>query len=261
MPGGGRPGNCTAPPGADFSKALTPVVQNNLMHSSSPPAHDVAIALIVACAMFMAQLDGAVAVLAMPAPGASFHVPAVAVTAGITSYLMVQVAAIPASGWIADRGAKRVFAASIVLFAPTSALQACTSATQFASARALQGAAAAIMTPVSRIAVVAGHATSPAAACQYPQQHLHAAGTDPGSGAGRPARRIRLVALDLSAQRSGGHDRRCDGGKLIAVTAAIRTKPFDFAAMACLRWPPHPSSTPACCCGDPLKWPLPVACW
>ena len=106
--------------------------------------------------MFMAQLDGAVVVLAMPSMGASFHVPAVAVTAGITSYLMVQVAVIPASGWIADRwGARRVFAASIVLFALTSVLCAtCTSVAQFTMARALQGAAAAIMTPVSRIVLL-----------------------------------------------------------------------------------------------------------
>ena len=114
------------------------------------------VALIVACAMFMAQLDGAVVVLAMPSMGGSFHVTPVAVTAGITSYLMVQVAVIPASGWIADHlGARRVFAASILLFAVTSVMcAACTSIGQFTGARALQGAAAAIMTPVSRIVLL-----------------------------------------------------------------------------------------------------------
>ena len=106
--------------------------------------------------MFMAQLDGAVVVLAMPSMGDSFHVTPVAVTAGITSFLMVQVAVIPASGWIADHlGAKRVFATSILLFAATSVLcAACTSLGQFTGARALQGAAAAIMTPVSRIVLL-----------------------------------------------------------------------------------------------------------
>jgi EmrB/QacA subfamily drug resistance transporter len=106
--------------------------------------------------MFMAQLDGAVVVLAMPSMGHSFHVTAVEVTAGITSYLMVQVAIIPASGWIADHlGAKRVFGASILLFAVTSVMcAACSSVGQFTGARMLQGAAAAIMTPVSRIVLL-----------------------------------------------------------------------------------------------------------
>ncbi|MEJ0008884.1 MAG: MFS transporter [Steroidobacteraceae bacterium] len=119
-------------------------------------AGSTAIALIVACAMFMAQLDGAVVVLAMPSIGHSFQVTPIEITAGITSYLMVQVAVIPASGWIADHlGAKRVFAISILLFALTSMLcAACTTVAQFTGARALQGAAAAIMTPISRIVLL-----------------------------------------------------------------------------------------------------------
>lgn len=88
--------------------------------------------------------------------GHSFNVAPVAVSSGITSYLMVQVALMPTSGWIADHlGARRVFATSIVMFALTSVLcAACTSLTQFTIARALQGAAAAIMTPVSRIVLL-----------------------------------------------------------------------------------------------------------
>ncbi len=106
--------------------------------------------------MFMAQLDGAVVVLALPSMGHSFNVPPVAVSSGITSYLMVQVALMPTSGWIADHlGARRVFAIAIVMFALTSVLcAACTSVSQFTGARALQGGAAAIMTPVSRIVLL-----------------------------------------------------------------------------------------------------------
>lgn len=106
--------------------------------------------------MFMAQLDGAVVVLALPSMGHSFNVAPVAVSSGITSYLMVQVALMPTSGWAVDHlGARRVFAASIVMFALTSVLcAACTTVMQFTAARALQGAAAAIMTPVSRIVLL-----------------------------------------------------------------------------------------------------------
>ena len=73
-----------------------------------------AIALLVAGAFFMENLDGTVVVTAMPQMGVSFGVHAVDLNAGISVYMLTLAMLIPASGWIADRfGARLVFAAAI----------------------------------------------------------------------------------------------------------------------------------------------------
>jgi EmrB/QacA subfamily drug resistance transporter len=237
------------------------VVRNNSDPLTSPPAHDVAIALIVACAMFMAQLDGAVVVLAMPSMGASFHVSAVAVTAGITSYLMVQVAIIPASGWIADRwGARRVFAASIVLFALTSVLcAACTSVAQFTTARALQGAAAAIMTPVSRIVLLRAtprHLLLRANTVSSTSMLLAPTlGPALGGLITEYASWRWIFLLNVPVAVIGA----VAVGKFIPSTAAMRAKPFDFRGYGLFALATTPILYATVLLGgDPLKWPLPV---
>ena len=185
--------------------------------------------------MFMAQLDGAVVVLAMPSMGHSFHVTPTAVTAGITSYLMVQVAVIPASGWMADHlGAKRVFATSIVLFAlnvhTVCDVHICGAVYRGASAAGRCGrhhdagqsnCAAADHTPTS---VAAGH--------QH-QQRVHAAGADAGSGAGRTDHRIRLLAVDFPAQRARGRDRRRGGLEIHSLTRRDPEQAVRFSRL----WP------------------------
>ncbi|HEY6456305.1 MAG TPA: MFS transporter [Steroidobacteraceae bacterium] len=234
----------------------------NHPESLSPPAGDVAVALIVACAMFMAQLDGAVVVLAMPSMGASFHVSAVAVTAGITSYLMVQVAVIPASGWIADRwGARRVFAASIVLFALTSVLcAACTSVAQFTAARALQGAAAAIMTPVSRIVLLRAtprHLLLRANTISSTSMLL-APTLGPALGGlitqYASWRWIFLLNVPMAVIGAAAVV------KFIPLTVAGRIKPFDFRGYGLFALATTPILYATVLLGgDPLKWALPVA--
>ena len=114
------------------------------------------IALIVACAMFMGQLDGAVVALALPAMARSFAVGPVELTVGITVYLLVQVIFLPAGSWIADRfGAKHVFAAAMALFTLASIMCALShSLAAFVAARVLQGGAAALMAPVGRIVLL-----------------------------------------------------------------------------------------------------------
>ena len=123
---------------------------------SADRSHFRLIALIVACAMFMAQLDGAVVALALPAIARSFGLAPVQLTIGITVYLMVQVILLPTGGWIADRfGAKRVFAAAVAAFTLASVLCALSrSLTAFVLARVLQGGAAALMVPVGRIVML-----------------------------------------------------------------------------------------------------------
>ena len=238
------------------------MVLNNSDPLTAPPAHDVAIALIVACAMFMAQLDGAVVVLAMPSMGASFHVSAVAVTAGITSYLMVQVAIIPASGWIADRwGARRVFASSIVLFALTSVLcAACTSVAQFTAARALQGAAAAIMTPVARIVLLRAtprhlllRATTISSTSMLLAPTL---GPALGGLITQYASWRWIFLLNVPVAVIGA----AAVGKFIPVTAAVHSTPFDFRGYGLFALATTPILYATVLLGgDPLKWPLPVA--
>ena len=111
------------------------------------------IALIVACAMFMAQLDGAVVMLALPEMAKDFAVQPVDLSIGIIVYLLVQAVFLPSTNWVADRfGARNVFALAIAGFTVASLLCALSqNLPQFVAARALQGFAAAWMTPVGRI--------------------------------------------------------------------------------------------------------------
>ena len=114
------------------------------------------IALIVASAFFMENLDGTVIVIALPAIAASLGTDAVTLTIGVTSYLLTLAAVIPASGWLADRfGVRNVFCAAIGVFTLASILCGLsTGLWEFTAARVLQGASAALMSPVGRLAVL-----------------------------------------------------------------------------------------------------------
>jgi len=114
------------------------------------------IALIVAGAFFMQNLDGAIINTSLPQIAASLAVQPVDTNVGITAYILSLAAFIPLGGWSADRfGAKPVFATAIVIF--TVASLACGLATSlwpFAVARAVQGVGAALMAPVGRTLVL-----------------------------------------------------------------------------------------------------------
>ncbi|KJV33890.1 major facilitator transporter [Aquitalea magnusonii] len=114
------------------------------------------IALLVAAAFFMENLDATVINTALPAMAATFAVQPVDLNIGITAYLLTLTLLIPASGWLADRlGCRRVFMASIVVFTVASLLCAMSqNLWQFASARVLQGVGGAMMVPVGRLAVL-----------------------------------------------------------------------------------------------------------
>jgi len=80
------------------------------------------IALLVAGALFMEQLDGTVIATALPQMAQSFGVAAVDLNIGMSAYLLTVAVFIPASGWVTDRfGARTVFACAIVTNAATSA--------------------------------------------------------------------------------------------------------------------------------------------
>ena len=114
------------------------------------------VALIVAVAFFMQLLDSTIISTSLPQMGQSFGVPAVAMSIGITAYMLTMAVFVPLSGWLADRfGARNVFLAAIALF--TLASIACgfsLSLSQFVAARVVQGLGSALMTPVGRILVL-----------------------------------------------------------------------------------------------------------
>ena len=110
-------------------------------------------ALIVACALFMQNLDGTVIATALPTMARAFGADPVAMNVALTSYLLSLAVFIPASGWVADRfGARTVFRAAIFVFTLGSVL--CGRADSLAflvAARVLQGMGGAMMVPVGRL--------------------------------------------------------------------------------------------------------------
>ena len=128
--------------------------------SPSLPALDYAaarrIALLVAAAFFMEQLDASIIVTALPGIAGGFGVPVLAAGSGVTVYLLAMTVFVPAAGWLTDRvGARRLFAGAVAAF--TLASLACglaPSLAAFVLARGLQGAAAAFMSPVGRVVVL-----------------------------------------------------------------------------------------------------------
>lgn len=113
-------------------------------------------ALIVACAFFMENLDGTIIVTALPQMAQSFGVDPARMSLGVTAYMLAVAAGITASGWLADRvGARNLFCGAIGVFTIASMLcGAAPSFPAFIAARILQGAAAAMMSPVGRLVVL-----------------------------------------------------------------------------------------------------------
>ncbi|MBD1553521.1 MFS transporter [Pseudomonas typographi] len=113
-------------------------------------------ALLVAAAFFMENLDATVIVTALPDMAASFGVAAIDLNVGITAYVLTLAVFIPASGWVAERwGHRRVFMAALAAFTIASALCGVSQTLgQFVAARVLQGIGGAMMVPVGRLAVL-----------------------------------------------------------------------------------------------------------
>jgi EmrB/QacA subfamily drug resistance transporter len=114
------------------------------------------VALLVAGAFFMENLDGTVIVTAVPKMAASFGVPPLDLNIGVSAYLLTLAVLIPASGWLADRfGTRSVFTSAIVVFTGASILCGLApSLAWFTLARVLQGVGGAMMVPVGRLAVL-----------------------------------------------------------------------------------------------------------
>src|SRR5437879_13014107 len=106
--------------------------------------------LIVACAMFMQNLDSTVIATALPTIAHSLGETPLRLNVAITCYLLSLAVFIPISGWTADRfGARRVFSAAIVVF--TLGSTACGlshSLPMLVLARIVQGMGGALMVPL-----------------------------------------------------------------------------------------------------------------
>jgi EmrB/QacA subfamily drug resistance transporter len=116
------------------------------------------VALLVAGAFFMENLDGTVITTAVPDIAQSFGVAPLALNIGVSAYLLTLGVFIPISGWVAQRfGARRVFAAALAIFTLASVLCGmATSLSEFVWLRVLQGAGGAMMVPVGRLVVLNG---------------------------------------------------------------------------------------------------------
>jgi EmrB/QacA subfamily drug resistance transporter len=110
-------------------------------------------AVIVACALFMQNLDSTVIATALPTMAHAFGYDPVRMNVALTSYLLSLTVFIPASGWVADRfGTRTVFQAAIVVFTIGSILCGLSnSLAELVAARVLQGAGGAMMVPVGRL--------------------------------------------------------------------------------------------------------------
>src|ERR1700732_4647530 len=88
----------------------------------SPPLRRALVPLIVACALFMENLDSTVSSAALPSIAQTFGEYRLRLSLAITSYLLSLAVFIPLSGWAADRyGARSVFRAAIITFTLASA--------------------------------------------------------------------------------------------------------------------------------------------
>jgi EmrB/QacA subfamily drug resistance transporter len=111
---------------------------------------------VVATTLFMEQLDSTIVNTAVPAMAASLHVPPLSLKAVVSSYILSLALFIPISGWLADRfGTRRVYASAVALFTAASILCGVSgNVPMLVAARILQGASAAMMMPVGRLAVI-----------------------------------------------------------------------------------------------------------
>lgn len=111
--------------------------------------------LIVACAMFMENVDSTVIVTSLPALARDLGHSPITLKLAVTSYVIGLGVFIPVCGWVADRfGSRKVFCTAIGIFMAGSLLcAASTSLAMFVAARFVQGIGGAMMVPVGRIII------------------------------------------------------------------------------------------------------------
>ncbi|MFY2763818.1 DHA2 family efflux MFS transporter permease subunit [Arenimonas sp. MALMAid1274] len=114
------------------------------------------LALIVACALFIENMDSTAIATSLPAIAADLGTEPIALKLALTAYLLSLAVFIPVSGWVADRfGARPTFMAAIAVFLLGSlACAASSTLEQMVAARFLQGMGGALMVPVGRLVLL-----------------------------------------------------------------------------------------------------------
>src|SRR5690349_17930153 len=111
---------------------------------------------IIACALFMENLDATVIATALPQIAHSMGEQPLRLSLAMTSYMLALAVFLPVSGWMADRfGARTVFASAIGVFTVGSVLCGLANGLwELVGARTLQGMGGAMMVPVGRLVVL-----------------------------------------------------------------------------------------------------------
>ena len=111
---------------------------------------------IIGSALLMQSLESTVMSNALPSIAHALHEEPLRLNMAITMFLLASAVFLPVSGWVADKfGAKRIFIASMVLFAISSAgCGFAQSLFQLIVARVFQGISAAMMVPVGRLVLL-----------------------------------------------------------------------------------------------------------
>jgi EmrB/QacA subfamily drug resistance transporter len=109
--------------------------------------------LIVACALFMENMDSTVIATSLPVIAHDLGVNPISLKLALTAYMVSLAVFIPISGWIADRyGSRTVFRLAIAVFMIGSLASGFSSSLAgFVAARFLQGMGGAMMVPVGRL--------------------------------------------------------------------------------------------------------------
>ena len=112
--------------------------------------------LIIACALFMENMDSTVIATSLPVIAQDLGVNPISLKLALTAYLVSLAVFIPVSGWIADRfGSRTVFRLAIGVFMIGSlACGFSDSLGGFVAARFLQGMGGAMMVPVGRLVLL-----------------------------------------------------------------------------------------------------------
>jgi EmrB/QacA subfamily drug resistance transporter len=112
--------------------------------------------LIVACALFIENMDSTVISTSLPAIARDLGTDPIALKLALTTYLLSLAVFIPVSGWVADRfGARSTFIAAITVFLLGSlACAASGSLGTLVGARFVQGIGGAMMVPVGRLVLL-----------------------------------------------------------------------------------------------------------
>ncbi|WP_448204067.1 DHA2 family efflux MFS transporter permease subunit [Azospirillum sp. sgz302134] len=108
---------------------------------------------IVACALFMENLDATVIATALPQIARSLGEDPLRLSLAMTSYMLALAVFLPVSGWAADRyGARTIFASAIAVFTVGSVLCGLSNGLfELVAARVVQGMGGAMMVPVGRL--------------------------------------------------------------------------------------------------------------